>query len=123
MGITDFFADMEGGETNAILLLQSNTDNNDAVSLVNSPIEPFNNDKDFANFQLGEFGVTQSNHVFHLTRTEISVFPSSWIIVSFISPDNKIFTILPIVYKEKMSFIRDMSRLIMIKKIINNFIF
>lgn len=65
LGISNFFADIKDGETTSI---PSNTDNNDSISIVDKPIEPFNNDNDFANFQLGEFGVTQSLFVFHLTH-------------------------------------------------------
>lgn len=70
IGIVNFFAGFEvSGETTSIPSVQSNTDNDDAISVIETTykaIGPFNNDNDFANFQLGEFGVAQSNFMFSL---------------------------------------------------------
>lgn len=72
IGIVNFFAGFEvSAEATSIPSVQSNTDNNDSISTTETPykaVGPFNNDNDFANFQLGEFGVTQSNFVSHHTQ-------------------------------------------------------
>lgn len=77
MGLINFFIVVEEGENTLIPSL--NNDNNDTVSIIEinpeKPVELFNNDTDFANFQLGEFGVTQSNLVFHLTQPKHSFQP------------------------------------------------
>lgn len=62
----NFFANNESGET--ISPIASSTEQNDSVSASETDKVPFNSDTDFVNFQLGEFGVTQRNFVFHLTQ-------------------------------------------------------
>lgn len=66
--LMNFFANTESGEI--IPPIASNTDQNDAISVSNKDSVPFNSDTDFVNFQLGEFGVTQRNCVFHLTHKQ-----------------------------------------------------
>lgn len=66
MGINNFFNNTEVGEaTTEILLVQTNTDSKSSCYAIHNPIENFNNDKDFANFQLGEFGLTQDVFISH----------------------------------------------------------
>lgn len=66
--LINFFATTESGEI--IPPIASDTDQTDSISVTvsNKDSVPFNSDTDFANFQLGEFGVTQRNFVFHLTH-------------------------------------------------------
>lgn len=62
---SNIFADTENSEKSSIFSVKQDIDTKDSISMSLSesvPIiasEPFNNDTDFTNFQLGEFGVTQ----------------------------------------------------------------
>lgn len=66
--------------------IASNTDNNDSISVTvsNKDSVPFNSDTDFVNFQLGEFGVTQRNFVFHLTQKETATIHLTCFIPMFV---------------------------------------
>lgn len=62
---SNIFADTENSEKSSIFSVKQGIETKDSMSMSLSesvPIiasEPFNNDTDFTNFQLGEFGVTQ----------------------------------------------------------------
>lgn len=76
ISIVNFFADTESGGITSIPPVTSNTGDNESVTLTvtvsgsESTSVTFNSDTDFANFQLGEFGVAQPNFVFHLAQTK-----------------------------------------------------
>lgn len=82
--LVNFFANTESGEL--IPPIASNTDNNDsiAVDASNKDSVPFNSDTDFANYQLGEFGVTQRIFVFHLTQKETATIHFTRFIPMFV---------------------------------------
>lgn len=105
MGINNLFGDVDSTETTVISTEKSNTANLDSISIVDKPVTPFNSDKDFVNFQLGEFGVN-TFHVFLLTQRILMPFDSMF--HSFVS---NIFTNSSTVIRKPflVSFILDMS--------------
>lgn len=115
MGINNLFGDVDSTESTVISTEKSNTANLDSISIVDKPVTPFNSDKDFVNFQLGEFGVN-TFLVFHLTQ-QIQPFDSMF--YSFVS---NIFTNSSTVIRKpfQVSFILDMSYPITISFFHNN---